>query len=275
MANDQGTFLAYRNYVELASTTLATAATAQGDRIADNLKTRESDDFWRFAVAAMATSATVTATFAADQTIGVVTTQFPRGSYPGVSEDAPVFASTDTIRYRLLDASDVELADSGTNASGVEIGYMTHYWRPNAAVSGVRKIEATYDAISRASAGFCDVGMLGAWPVFEPNVGFSYPGGYGWRLNNETARTMTGRFYGARFEPLRQWSLVFDFLSNTEAMTIDEMIRYSGGARQVFVRRGDLPSGKDAMLAIVNPVRDMESRTATLRQQSLTFDEFI
>lgn len=275
MANDQGTFLAYRNYVELASTVLDTVAAVQGDRTAANLKTRESDDFWRFAVAALSTSATVTATFAEDQTIGLVTTQFPRGEYPGVSETSPNFSATDTVQYRLLDASDVELADSGAVASAVEVGYMTHYWRPNSAVAGVRKIEATYDAVSRVTAGFCDVGMLGAWPVIEPNVGFSYPGGFGWQLNNETSRTTTGRFYGARFEPLRRWSLIFDFLSNSESMTLDEMIRYSGGARQVFVRRGDLPAGKDAMLAIATPLRDMESRTASLRQQSLTFDEFI
>lgn len=275
MANLLGTFLAYLNYIEASTTTLATAATEQGDRIVDNLKTRESDDAWRFAVSGGSTSATVTATLAADQTIGVVTTQFPRGTYPGVSEDEPNFISTDIIRYRLLDASDIELADSGTNASDVVTGYMTHFWRPTNAVSGVRKIEATYDAASRVSAGFCDVGMLGAWSLFEPSVGFSYPGGYGWRLNNENARTTVGRLYAARFEPLRRWSLTFDFLSNSEAMTIDEMIRYSGGARQVFVRRGDLPDGQDSMLAVVSASRDMESRTSTLRQQSLTFDEFI
>lgn len=275
MANQLGTFLAYLNYIEAAATTLATAATEQGDRIVANLKTRESDDFWRFAVSGGSTSATVTATLAADQTIDLVTTQFPRGEYPGVSEDEPNFAATDTIQYRLLDASDVELDNSTATASGVVPGYMTHYWRPSSPVSGVRKIEATYDAASRVSATFCDVGNLGAWSIIEPNVGFSYPGGYGWLLNNEAARTTVGRLYTARFEPLRRWSLAFDFLSNSEAMTIDEMIRYSGGARQVFVRRGDLPAGKDAMLALVTPVRDLESRTATLRQQSMTFDEFI
>lgn len=275
MANQLGTFLAYLNYIEASTTTLATATAIEGDRVVDNLKTRESDDAWRFGVAAMATTATVTATFAADQTIGVVTTQFPRGEYPGVSESSPNFISTDTIQYRLLDASDVELADSGAVASGVVAGYMTHYWKPSSPVAGVRKVEATYDAASRVSATFCDVGNLGAWGIIEPSVGFSYPGGYGWLLNNESARTTTGRLYAARFEPLRRWQLAFDFLTNSEAMIIDEMIRYSAGARQVFVRRGDLPTGQDAMLAVITPVRDMESRTASLRQQSLTFDEFI
>ena len=275
MANDQGTFLAYRNHIEDQSTTLTTSAEEQGDRVVSNLKTREADDFWRFAVEIGSTSATVTATLAANQTVGAVTTQFPRGTYPGVSEDAPGFASADTVRYRLLDASDVELADTEAQASGVVVGYMTHWWKPTSPVAGVRKIEATYSAASRVSAGFCDVGMLGAWPIIEPRVGFSYPGGYGWRLNNESARTTTGRLYSARFEPLRRWSLTFDFLSNAESMTIDEMIRYSGGARQVFVRRGDLPTGQDAMLAALSAPRDMESRTAALRQQSLTFDEFI
>lgn len=275
MANDQGTFLAYLNYIEAATTTLATAAKEQGDRIVSNLKTREADDFWRFEVEEGSTSATAIATFASNQTVALVTTQFPRGTYPGVSEDAPVFASTDTIQYRLLDASDVQLADSGTDQSGCVAGYMTHYWRPDNVVSGVRKIEATYNAASRVSAGFCDVGMLGAWPIIEPSVGFSYPGGFGWRHNNETSRTTTGRLYSARFEPLRRWSLMFDFLSNNESLTIDEMIRYSGGARQVFVRRGDLPVGKDAMLALLSVPRDMEARTMELRQQALSFDEFI
>lgn len=275
MANQLGTFIAYLNYVELSTTTLATAALVQGTRTVDNLKTREADDAWRFEVAPGETTQAVTATFAADKTIAVVTTQFPRGTYPGVSEDAPNFISTDTIRYRLLDASNAQLADSGTVASGVVTGYMTHYWKPSNAVSGVRKIEATYNATSRASAGFCDVGMLGGWTIIEPNVGFAYPGGYGWLLNNETARTTTGRVYAARFEPLRRWALSFDFLSNAEAMSLDEMIRYSGASRQVFVRRGDLPAGQDAMLAFVNASRELESRTAELRQLSLTFEEFI
>lgn len=275
MANDQGTFLAYRNYIEESTTTLATSADVQGSRVVANLKTREADDAWRFEVAEGATSATVTATLAADQSIALVTTQFPRGEYPGVSESAPNFISTDTIRYRLLDAGDVELADSTAAASGVVTGYMTHYWKPTNAVSGVRKIEATYDAASRVSAAFCDVGMLGAWSIIEPSVGFSYPGGFGWRHNTENQRTVTGRLYAARFEPTRRWQVTFDFLTNAESLTIDEMLRYSGGARQVFMVRGDLPVGKDAMLALVSAARDMESRTAELRQQALVFEEFI
>lgn len=263
------------NHIEDDATTIATEAVAQGARVASNLKTRESDDFWRFAVTGGATSATVTATLAADQTVAVVTTQFPRGEYTGVSESSPVFAPGDTVRYRLLDAGDVVLADSTTAASGVQVGYMTHYWKPDAAVSGVRKIEATYDAASRVSAGFCDVGMLGAWPILEPSVGFSYPAGYGWLTNTESSRTSTGRLYTARFEPLRRWSLTFDFLSNAEAALFDEMTRYLGGSRQMFIRRGDLPSGKDSMLAIATASRDIESRTPTIRQQTLTFEEFI
>ena len=169
----------------------------------------------------------------------------------------------------------MELADSTAEASGVVAGYMTHYWKPDTPVAGVRKIEATYDAASRVSAAFCDVGMLGAWSIVEPSVGFSYPGGHGWRPNTENARTVTGRLYTARFEPLRKWSLTFDYLTNAEAAIIDEMIRYSGGARQVFVRRGDLPAGRDAMLAAMNAPRDMEWRTADRSQQALTFEEFI
>lgn len=275
MANQLGTFLAWRNFIEYATTTLATAAEEQGTRIVDNLKTQESDDFWRFEVDESASDATVTATFAADQAVGVATVQFPRETYPGVSEDAPNFAATDTIRIRLLDVDDVELADSGTVQSGVVAGFMTYYWKPDSPVSGVRKIEFTFDAASRVSAGFCDVGMVGAWSIMEPNVGFSYPGGYGWRHNTESARTPTGRLYTAGFEPLRQWSMTFDFLSNAEAALFDEMIRYSRGARQVFVHRGDLPAGKDSMLAVLTVPRAMEASTATLNQQSLTFDEFI
>ena len=275
MANDQGTFLAYRNYVEEADTTITTAADVEGDRVAANLKTRESDDFWRFAVSAGNLTQSVTAEFASDQTIGVVTSQFPRSEYTGVSEASPAFAASDQIRYRLLDSADVELWDSGTVAAGVVVGYMTHYIKPSSAVAGVRKIEATYTATSRETAGFCDVGMLGAWSIIEPAVGFSYPGGYGWRPNTDNQRSATGRPYSARFDPLRQWQLTFDVLTNDESMTVDEMLRYSGGARQVFVRRGDLPVGKDGLLALVSAPRSMESRTATHRQQALTFDEFI
>lgn len=275
MANDQGTFLAYRNYIEDSDTTLVTDAVVLGDLVVDNLKTTESDDFWRIDTASGPPTGTVTATFSEDRTIGAITSQFPRGVYPGVSETALAFGSTDTIQYRLLDASDVELWDSGAVASGVVAGYMTHYIKPSTAISGVRKLEATYVATSRTSASFADIGMLGAWPIIEPSVGFSYPGGYGWRLNNETARTTTGRVYSARFEPLRRWSIVFDFLTTSDAAALDEMLRYSGGARQVFIRRGDLPVGKNAMLALVTAPRDLEWQTGELLQQALTFEEFI
>jgi hypothetical protein len=275
MANDQGHFLAYQNWVEERATVLATTTDDQGNRVVANLKTRESDDVWRFPVAVDAVTATVTVTFDADKTIGVVTSGFPRDEYPGISEANPSFGATDTIRYRLLDASDVQLADSGTNASGVVPGYMSHFWKPGAAVTGVRKLEATYAATSRIAAGFCDVGTIGAWPIIEPNVGFAYPAGFGWRHNTENQRTPTGRVYSAGFDPSRRWSLELDFLTNDESMIIDEMLRYSRGARQVFIRRGDLPTGKDAMFALVSTTRDMESRTATHRRQVFTFDEFI
>ena len=275
MANDQASFLGYRNYIEDADTTLATAAEAQGDRLVVNLKTRESDDVWRFAVSGGSTSATVTATLSADQTIGAVTTQFPRGSYTGVSEAAPAFGGTDTIRYRLLDSGDGELWDSTALASGVIPGYMMHYGKPSSPITGVRKIEATYDAASRVSATFSDVGMLGAWGIIEPSVGFAYPAGFGWRHNTENQRTSAGRLYTARFEPFRRWNLALDFLTNAESLLIDEFLRYSGGGRQVLVRRGDLPVGQDAMLAIATASRDMESRTSTLRQQALSLEEFI
>ena len=152
---------------------------------------------------------------------------------------------------------------------------MTHYIKPTSAITGVRKVEATYTATSRETAGFCDVGMLGAWSIIEPDVGFSYPGGFGWRHNTDNQRSATGRLYSARFDPLRRWSLTFDALTNDESITIDEMLRYSGGARQVFVRRGDLPTGKDALLGLVSAGRDMEARNVTHRQQALTFEEFI
>lgn len=275
MANALGSFLAYRNYIEESDTTLETVALEQGDRLVANLKTRESDDAWRFAVSEGSTSATVTATFAADQTIGVASTQFPRGVYPGVSESAPNISSTDTIRYRFLDDSDAELWDSTAAASGVVPGYMIHFAKPDSPIEGVRKVEATYDAASRESAGFCDVATLGAWPIIEPDVGFVYPAGFGWQHNRESQRTPAGRRYTARFDPTRRWNLSFDFLSNDESMIIDEMLRYSGGARQVFVHRGDLPAGKNAMHALVTAGRDMESRTGELRQQALNFEEFI
>ncbi len=261
--------------------TFETAVDDQGDRVALNLKTTESDDAWRFPVDVGSSSATVTAVLTADKTIKALSTQFPRFEYPGVSEDQPNVAVTDTIRYRLLDASDVELFDSTVlTMSDVLPGYMFHYRRLASEVTGVRKIELTVDAVSRGTlvdaAKFCDVGFLGAWQeLIDPDVGYAYPAGFGWPPRNENARTATGRLYSARFEPYRKWTLALDFLSNAESLIIDEMIRYTGGGRQMLVRRGDLPAGKDAMLAIVTTARDMESRTGERRQQPFTFNEFI
>lgn len=275
MANDQGTFLAYRNFVEEVSNNgFTTDAVEMGSRVVTNLKTRESDDFWRFAVEDGETVGEVEIDFGSNVEIGAITTQFPRGTYPGVSESNPAFGPTDEIRYRLLDASDVVVWDSTSEASGVVPGYMMHFVEVDPPVTA-RKLIATYDAESRVASGFCDVGTLGAWSTFAPYIGFSYPAGYGWMLNNEKGRTPAGRLYSARFEPMRKWSLQFDGLTNAESMIVDEMIRYSGGARQVFVCRGDLPAGKNAMLAVVEAQRDIESRNATHRQQALTFEEFI
>lgn len=272
MANDQGTWLAYLNAVE--SGTITTDADVVGDRLVTNLATTESDDSWRFLVEESATSATVTVTWTTDQTVGAVSTQFPRHEYTGVSESNPAFLSTDTIRYRLYDSEDTLLWDSTEAASGVAVGYMIHQIKLDTQLTNVRKLVADYDAASRETAGFCDVGTLGAWKVIEPNVGFSYPGGYGWKTNMESQTTTAGRRYNARFDPMRRWTLIFDFLTNSEAMSVDEMIRYSGGARQVLVCRGDLPSGMDAMHATLE-ARDITSRTASLRQAPLTFEEFI
>lgn len=273
--NDQGTFIGVKNHVEASSTTFTTAVLEFGDRVASNLATTQSDDAWRVgALSGGSTSAQVTIEFTAERSVDALSTQFPRGIYPGVSEDEPNFAATDTIRYRLYDASDVELYDSTAQASGVVPGYMLHTVELDQSYQA-KKLVVDFDAVSRAAATFFDVASIGAWETISPSVGFAYPGGFGWKLNNESQTTIAGRTYTARFEPKRRWSIVFDFLSNADSLQIDEMIRYSGGARQVLIQRGDLPTGKDAMLALVSPSRDMESRTATLRQQALTFEEFI
>ena len=49
-----------------------------------------------------------------------------------------------------------------------------------AAVSG-QKVTIEFDATSRATAGFCDVAHIGIWEIIEPNIGFAYPGNFGWR----------------------------------------------------------------------------------------------
>lgn len=278
--------MAYRNWVEetdikdsadnilVAGSTLTTTADVQGDRLVTNLATRESDDSWRFECAVSATTATVEIDFGQDREVGVVTTQFPRHRYTDVSEDMPVFAATDTIQYQLFDAGSALLWDSGVVPAGVHPGYMAHYIKLDAALTNVRSMSVTFDAISRANLSFCDVGQVGAWPIIEPNVNFIYPAGYGWQTNNNTQTTSAGRLYTARFDPMRRWSMDFDFLSNDEAEILDEMVRYSGGARQVFVVRGDLPASKDAMHALVE-ARDIRSRTPTIRQAPLNFNEFI
>lgn len=286
MANECGTFLAYRNWVEepgvlssagatvVPGSVLTTTADIQGTRLVTNLATRESDDSWRFLVATAATSATVSVDFGQDREVQCVTSQFPRHRYTDVSEDIPIFAATDTIQYQLFDSLGAVLYDSTVVVSGVDPGYMVHYIRLDAALTNVRRMDVTFDAISRETLGFCDVGQVGAWPIIEPNVNFSYPAGYGWKTNTNTQTTSAGRLYTARFDPMRRWSLDFDYLSNDESMVIDEMTRYSGGARQVFVVRGDLPTSKDAMHALVE-ARDIRSRTPTLRQAPLSFNEFI
>lgn len=253
---------------------MTTAADVQGDRVVANLATTESDDVWRFLVTGGSTSATAIATWDTDQTIQVMSAQFPRTTYTGVSESSPAFASSDTVRWVLKDSGGSTIYDSTAEASNATPGYMVSYHKMDTELTTVRSLEVTFDAASRVSAGFCDVGTIGAWPIIEPSVGFSYPGGDGWRHNTNSQTTTAGRMYTARFDPMREWSLEFDFLTNDEANALSEMNRYAGGARQVFVRRGDLPTGKDAMHALLS-ARPFQSRTATRRQAPLTFEEFI
>lgn len=273
MANIQGTYFAYRNWVEESGVTFETDAEEQGDRIASNVATTQSDDFWRVEGT---DSAYLIVNFGQNRSVQAVSVQFPRGEYPGVSEATPAYGPADTLRFRLLDASDVALWDSGSDPSGVVPGYMIHVQKLDTAVSA-RKLRIDFQATSRVvdGVGFFDVGNVGAWSIFEPDIGFAYPANFGWILNTQNAKTPAGRLYTSRFEPVRRWSLQFDTLTNNESMSLDEMVRYSGGARQMLARRGDLPAGKDAMLCVMTALRDIESVTPTRRQWSATLEEFI
>lgn len=273
MANDQETWLAYRNWVESSGVTFTTAAAAQGDLVAKNVATRESDDAWRVDVSSDH-SASITIDFGQDREVGVITQQFPRGTYPGVSDETPSYGSSDTIQYILQDASDTTLYDSTVEASGVVAGFMTHWKRPSSAITA-RKLIVNYSAPSRVSAGFFDVGLIGAWPVIEPSVGLAYPADFGWMANAGRKKTAAGRTYTARFDPMRRWRFIFDALTNADSLEIDELIRYSGGARQIFARRGDLPAGKDAMHCLLQSARPIGSLTAAIRQSTLELEEFI
>lgn len=275
MANDQGTFLAYKNWAEHLGAVITTDEDEQGDRIASNLATRESDDVWRFETLTD-TSATVEIDFGQDRDVDLCTLQFPRGTYPGVNEDNPAFSPSDTIRYYLTDEADNILWDGLTEPSEIISGYMTHWKRTDVTYSA-RKLKIDLNAMSRSTPDFefCDVGMAGAWPVFDPRVGFAYPAGFDWIANTGSNKTTAGRLYTARFEPLRRWSFVFDTVGNDESMEFSEMIRYSGGARQIFARRGDLPAGKDAMHCLIENSREIQSVTPEIRGLTMALKEFI
>lgn len=275
MANIQGTYLAFRNWVEESGVTFTTDAEEVGTRVASNVATTQSDDFWRVGGLSVGSdSAYLIIDFTVDRSVGAVSVQFPRGVYPGVSETEPAYGPSDTLRFRLLDAADSTLWDSGVNASGVVAGYMIVTARPNAAVTA-RKLRIDFAAPSRADATFFDVSNVGAWSILDPAIGFAYPAGFGWTANTQNIKTPAGRVYTQRFEPFRRWSLAFDTLSNSDSLEFDELVRYTGGARQSLVRRGDLPVGKDAMLCLIASLREIESLTPSVRQFTATFEEFI
>jgi len=270
LANDQGTYLSYLNWVEDAGASFDTSVDVLGDRDFDNVATTLSDDFWRIG----ATSGAGTIDFGQDRSVQVVSIQFPRFEYTNVSEDNPNFASSDTIQVELLDVGDSVLYDSTALASGVEVGYMIYTLKLNSPVTA-RKLRVTFSAPSRTTQGFFDVGNIWAGPIIEPNVGFIYPASYGWMPQRDSSTTPAGRLYTSRFEPLRRWNVTFDALGNTEAMTLDEVVRYSALSRQLLFRRGDLPSGKDSMLCVISNARDIDSITAEIRRLSLRLEEFI
>lgn len=272
MANDQGTFIGYRNAVEGANIVANTPLVAGLGPT--NVATTRSDEVWRIdTVANEATTAQIDIDFGSDQSIGALSMQFPRGTYPGVSESAPAFGASDTIRFRLLDSGNSTVYDSTANASGVVAGYMTVLDKLSSPVTA-RTLRINLDGASRSAAGFYDVSSVGAWRLIEPNVGAAYPAEFAWIPKNDNVATPAGRVYTARFEPLRQWSLAFDALTNDVSLEIDELVRYAAGSRQVLVARGDLPAGKNTMHALMTG-RAIQSVTAERRSFAATFNEFI
>ena len=208
MANDQGTYLACINHVEASGTTFATTTEDVGDRVLSNVATTQSDDFWRVdGLEALATEFVAEITLSEDKTIEAISVQFPRDQYPGVSEDAPNFIGTDRIRITIVNEALATVYSSDWLDSDVAVGYMIFTHKLAAAVSG-QKVTIEFDATSRATAGFCDVAHIGIWEIIEPNIGFAYPGNFGWRLNTQNQRTPAGRLYTSRFDPLRRWTLI-------------------------------------------------------------------
>jgi hypothetical protein len=281
MSNTQGFFLGTRNWVEEEGVTFTPETATIGDNSAGNVAYTNSDDVWRInGIEVADTSEQLVIDLAQDRQIDILSIFWPRSDYPGVNENNPNIATTDTLRVELLDAADVVLWDSTVyNPTDVDPNYMVHFLDISELTSvanrTARKVRITFDLPSRTTETFSDVEYIGLWTKFSPQVGLAYPAGYGWVLPTEIQEAPSGRRYTSGFEPFRRWSMVFDQISTDDGLTFDEMVRRNGRTFPIFVKRGDLPAGKNAMIAVIDSPGENEFVTPEELERTITVLEFI
>lgn len=199
-------------------------ATSEGGLLkAYNLARPELKRVWR----SLATTASFNAIFSAATSMKLL-------ALAGVN-----FASSDQIRHRLYDASDVNILDVTVDADLVD---GVHAYLLDNALA-VKRWNCEITATSRAALGTFDVGRAWASPVFSPTINISY--GWGSGLIGP-ASSRRARYSGTMFPrsapKFKVVEFALEFMSQADRDTIREMVQAIEDHSQVLcLPTGELP----------------------------------
>lgn len=202
-----------------ASITATSAAASLG---ASNLSDPIVQKSWR----ALSTSASFTAIFASETSVGVL-------ALAGCT-----LSATDQIRHQLYDISDVEILDETVDAD-VVAGNALHAYILDAALTA-KKWVCTITATSRGPEGFFDIGRGFAGPTWSPAIGIDY--GWSRRRIDDVDRTRaakSGAIYTGIGPRYRALSVTLSWLTEAESAQVDDFDYQTGRRGQIFLHPDD------------------------------------
>lgn len=199
------------------------STTLTGTAVADTLSVNNLAD-WRLKKVWRSDNAnSFTATWTADQSIGVLNIGGCNGGL------------TDTIQHELYDSSDSLIYDSGSIDLDCAPGYGLHFHVPDDVVTGVRKWVCTFDASGSLGSDSLDTGRAWAGDRFITSIGPTPGIGEGRSENFQGVRGQTSAiYYPGDGSDWRTWSGQWDFLSEDDRASLKEYLLTANRNTQIL-----------------------------------------
>lgn len=261
------TWLSYRNWVDAPSAVL-TAANEAGELVVGNLVNRLSYKIWRDDdIASGETWFEVD--FGQVREVGCLVLVFPRSNLPSSYDVEAAIADDDKVRH-YLDATtpgDGAVYDSTQVNSGVIPGFGYHAIKLASPVNA-RYWRCELSPTSRVASGFLDIARAWAGPVIEPAVGVSFGVSHMWRSNSTITEAARGESEFVDPRPSkRAYTMSFEWLTNAERDSLEDLDMLMTTAGQFVVCREDLTIPKGVMLARQEKSTGFAAAAAHLRNQ--------